>query len=65
LAEGGEAEDGDAAPMPSWSPADPQTPEKAGTPSGTLSAAAIERARRLLEQLLGSQRDHQPPPPRQ
>jgi hypothetical protein len=49
--------------MPSWSASNPSQEEQ---PSPTEAAAtAIERARRLLEQLLRGARDDQPPQQKQ
>jgi hypothetical protein len=47
--------------MPSWSPSTPP-PEKQATPAGSGQATAIERARRLLDQILtGRPRETKPP----
>jgi len=48
--------------MPSWSTSNPPS-TKTATPPGN-AATAIERARRLLEQVFGERRrdDPQPPP---
>jgi hypothetical protein len=43
--------------MPSWSASEPPTSEEAAPPPGTPTATAIERARRLLEQLFGGARE--------
>jgi hypothetical protein len=50
--------------MPSWTTADP--PEKLATPADRGATKAIDRARRLLEQLFaGRPRDGKPPRPKQ
>lgn len=55
----------EAAVMPSWSASNPPS-DKTVTPPVTGSATAVERVRRLLEQLFtGRPNDHRPPRPRQ
>jgi len=51
--------------MPSWSTSDPPSDKTATQPAGG-TAAAIERVRRLLEQLFsGRPSDDRPAPPKQ
>jgi hypothetical protein len=51
--------------MPSWSTSNLPS-DKTVTPPGTGAATAVERARRLLEQLFaGRLDDHRPPRPKQ
>jgi hypothetical protein len=64
MAEGSGRGTDDAAGMPSWSPSE-SPPDQATTPPATPAAIAIDRVRRLLEQLLSVPRDDQPPRPKQ
>jgi hypothetical protein len=64
MTEGWEPPRLDALLMPSWTTADP--PEKLATPADSGATTAIDRARRLLEQLFaGRPRDGKPPRPKQ
>jgi hypothetical protein len=65
MTEGGTSVTDEASVMPSWSTSNPPS-DKTVTPPGTGAATAIERARRLLEQLFaGRLDDHRPPRPKQ
>ncbi|HWN22753.1 MAG TPA: hypothetical protein VNP93_12325 [Gaiellaceae bacterium] len=64
MTEGDADATGEAAVMPSWSASNPPS-DKLATPPGTGSATAVERVRRLLEQLFaGRPNDHRPAPPK-
>jgi hypothetical protein len=50
--------------MPSWSESNPP-PDSVATPTGAAAANAIERARRLLEQLFAGRLPDDQPTPKQ
>jgi hypothetical protein len=65
MTEGGEDGDSEAAAMPSWSASNTPS-DKTVTPSATGAATAVERVRRLLEQLFAGRPidRHRPRPKR-
>ncbi len=65
MTEGRAAANREAGAMPSWSASDPPSDRTVTLPAGA-TAAAIERVRRLLEQLFsGRPHDDDPAPPKQ
>lgn len=66
MVSGGDRRDDDGAVMPSWSTSSPSTPQPtvATTPEAGAAedAAAIERAKRVLAELLAGRQPGDPPP---